>query len=53
MKKNKLPKNAECVFEGITFSIYQWEQKLFDGETAIFEKAKRNNTIDVIAITEN
>ncbi len=53
MKKNRLPKNAECVFEGITFSIYQWEQKLFNGETAIFEKAKRNNTIDVVAITEN
>ncbi|PID35036.1 MAG: hypothetical protein CR971_00090 [candidate division SR1 bacterium] len=52
MKKNGLPDHAQCVFEGITFSIYQWEQKLFNGETVIFEKAMRKNSIDVVAITE-
>ncbi len=47
-----IPEKAKKVFTWIIFNIYQREQKLFDGTTAIFEKAQRNNTIDVIAVDE-
>jgi ADP-ribose pyrophosphatase len=45
----KIPPNAEKVFTGKIFDVYQWEQKMFDGSTAIFESLKRPNTIEVIA----
>ena len=45
-----VPKDADKVFEGIIFDIYQWQQKLFDGSYKTFEMAKRPDTIVVIAI---
>lgn len=44
----KIPNQAKRVFKGIIFDVYQWEQKMFDGSTAIFESIKRPNTILVI-----
>jgi ADP-ribose pyrophosphatase len=38
------------VFQGKTFSILQWEQKLYDGTTAIFERAKRTDGVRVIGV---
>jgi ADP-ribose pyrophosphatase len=49
---NGLPENAHKVFDGIIFDVYQWEQKMFDGTTAVFEKLKRADTGEVIAVTK-
>ncbi len=48
-----LPDGARCVFTGKIFSIYQWEQQLFDGSVAIFEKAVRADSAGVLAVTEH
>ncbi len=48
-----LPDHARCVFEGKIFKIYQWEQVLFDGTTAVFEKAVRADSAGVLAVTED
>lgn len=44
----KLPPNAKKVFQGKIFSVYQWEQELYDGSTGTFEHLKRPGTIQVI-----
>lgn len=49
--KRPLPKHAKKVFTGEIFDVYQWEQEMFDGSTAIFEKIKRADTVDVIPVT--
>lgn len=50
-KRNKnLPKNAKRVFKGVIFDVWQWRQKMFDGSTAVFEKLKRADTVNVIAV---
>jgi len=38
------------VFKGKIFEVWQWEQELFDGTTATFERLKRPNTAQVIAV---
>ncbi len=43
-----LPDNAKCVFKGILFDVYQWEQELYDGSKATFEKLKREDTVVII-----
>lgn len=50
-RKPLLPEHAKCVFEGDIFDIHQWEQELYDGSTAIFEKASRPDTAVVFPIT--
>lgn len=48
----KLPPNAKKVFQGIIFSVFQWEQQLYDGTTATFEMLKRPGTIQIIPTLE-
>ncbi len=50
--RQPLPKEATCVFQGKIFSVYQWEQDLFDGSKTIFEKIKRPATVMVLPVTE-
>jgi ADP-ribose pyrophosphatase len=45
----KIPSLAKKVFQGTIFSVFQWEQKMFDGSTETFEMIKRPNTIEIIA----
>lgn len=45
-----IPSDAKLVFKGIIFDVYQWEQKLFDGTTATFEKLKRPDTVVVFPV---
>lgn len=45
----KIPPQAKKVFQGTIFSVYQWQQKMFDGSTETFEMIKRLNTIEIIA----
>ncbi len=46
--KQPIPPHATKVFEGKLFDVYQWEQSLFDGSTATFEKLKRDDTVAII-----
>ena len=45
-----MPQQMEKVFSGVIYDIYQWEQELYDGSLAIFEKAKRKYSTVVIAL---
>ncbi len=49
----KLPKQAKKVFQGNIFSVYQWEQQLYDGTTATFEMLKRPGTIQIIPTADD
>ena len=51
--KQPLPENAQLVFEGVMFDVYQWEQKMFDGSKATFEKLKRPDTVVVFAVLDD
>ncbi len=48
-----MPEDAKLVFKGILFDVYQWEQELFDGTHATFEKLRRNDSAVVIPILPN
>lgn len=47
-----IPKEAKKVFDGIIYDVYQWEQKMFDGSTATFEKLDRPDTVQIIPIID-
>ncbi len=49
-KKNGIPPEAKRVFKGVVFDVYQWEQKMYDGTTATFEKLKRPDTALTIPV---
>lgn len=49
--QNKIPKIAKCVFNGIIFKVYQWQQKQFDGSYATFEMLRRSDTVAIIPVT--
>jgi ADP-ribose pyrophosphatase len=48
-----LPNDAKCVFKGMIFDTYQWEQELFDGSHHTFEMLKRTDTVQAICIVED
>lgn len=48
--QNSLPEDAKMIAKGKMFEIWQWEQKMFDGTTEIFERIKRPNTAGVVAV---
>ncbi|EKE19560.1 MAG: NUDIX hydrolase [uncultured bacterium] len=48
-----IPDNAKKVFEGVIFDVYQWQQEMFDGSFATFEKLKRSDTANILAFTED
>lgn len=45
-----VPENANLIFEGEIFDVYQWPQKMFDGSTETFEMLKRPDTASVITV---
>lgn len=49
-RNSTIPQNAEKVFEGVIFDVYQWEQKLYDGSTATFEKLARADTAIIFPV---
>lgn len=51
VSKFPIPENAKRVFQGKIFDTYQWEQTMYDGSVAIFEKLKRPDTVNIIPIT--
>lgn len=48
--KQPIPDHAKRVFEGVVFDVYQWEQELYDGAKATFEKLKRHDTVVVFPV---
>lgn len=46
-----IPPEAKRVFSGVIFDVYQWEQALYDGTTATFERLKRPDTVVILAQT--
>lgn len=47
-----IPEIAKKVFSWLTFDVYHWEQEMFDGSFKTFEKLKRNDGVDIVAITK-
>lgn len=47
-----VPKEAERVFKGEIFDVYQWQQKMFDDSFETFEMLKRSDTVKIIAIKD-
>jgi ADP-ribose pyrophosphatase len=45
-----IPKQANKVFSGVIFDVYQWQQAMFDGSKATFEMLKRPDTVQIIAL---
>ena len=46
----KIPPQAERVFEGVIFDVYQWQQEMFDGSKQTFERLRRPGTVVVIPV---
>jgi 8-oxo-dGTP pyrophosphatase MutT (NUDIX family) len=53
MMLKPIPKDARCVFKGVIFEVWQWEQKMFDGSMATFERLKRPDTVVIIPVIGN
>lgn len=51
LSKQVMPENAERVFKGQIFDVYQWQQEGFDGKNRTFEKVKRPDTVHIFAVT--
>jgi ADP-ribose pyrophosphatase len=45
-----LPSSAKRVFKGVIFDVWQWQQQMYDGTTATFERLRRPNTAAVLAV---
>lgn len=47
-----IPSEADCVFRGEIYKVYQWPQKMPDGSVETFEMLRRPDTVMVIALDE-
>lgn len=45
-----IPPNAKKVFDGEIFEVWQWEQSLYDGSVQMFERLRRPDTAQVLAV---
>ncbi len=52
-KYKSLPEEAKKVFQGKKYSVWQWEQKLYDGSIATFEALQRTSTAQVVGVLPN
>lgn len=50
--KQPIPANARLVFKGVLYDVFQWDQRLFDGSTTIFEKVRRVDSAAILPITK-
>jgi ADP-ribose pyrophosphatase len=50
---NNLPKNAEKVFKGVLFDVYQWPQEVYNNSVRTFEKLVRKPSADVLAVVKD
>lgn len=52
-KKSPFSPQAKRVFKGVIFDVWQWKQKMFDGSMETFERIKRPDTVQVIAVVKD
>jgi len=52
MARKPMPPHARMVFKGQIFEVWQWEQVLYDGKTAVFERLRRPDTAIIIPIVD-
>ncbi len=45
-----IPEEAEKVFQGKIWAVYQWSQKMFDGSFETFEMLRRADTVKIIPV---
>lgn len=50
---NLIPAEANRVFQGVIFDVYQWSQELYDHSHTTFEMLKRPDTVICVAIKDN
>lgn len=48
VSRQPIPENAQRVFEGVIFDVFQWDVEAYDGSTLRFEKVRRDDTVVVI-----
>lgn len=48
-----IPEHAQCVFKGVMFDTYQWQQTMYDDSIKTFEKVKRPDTVVVFPILDD
>src|ERR1700691_3967497 len=48
-----IPDQANCVFRGKIYDVYQWQQQMFDGSFETFEMLKRPDTVKALAIKDD
>lgn len=51
--RQPIPKSATKVFSGLRADVYQWQQKLYDGSFATFEKVARTDSVSIVAVTQD
>lgn len=49
--RQKRGPDSKVAYQGRLFSIWQWQQTLFDGSTATFEQLSRPDTVLVLPVT--
>lgn len=47
-----IPLDAQKVFDGVLYDAYHWQQKRFDGTTALYERLTRNDSVVIVPVTE-
>lgn len=52
MTRHRIPQHARITHEGKLFTVYQWDQPLFDGSTTVFERATRPDSVQVLPIMD-
>jgi ADP-ribose pyrophosphatase len=50
LKKRLIPENAKRMYQGQIFSVYQWNQELYDGSTRIFEGIDRADSVRTFGV---
>jgi len=51
--KQIMPEDADLKFKGKIFSLYQWQQKMYDNSLATYERLKRADTVNIIPVIVN
>ncbi len=50
--RQEFPADAQKVFGGVLYDVYQWPQKMFDGSTRTFEHLRRGDSVVIIPVTD-
>jgi ADP-ribose pyrophosphatase len=52
-KREMTGRRERLAYNGNIFKVYQWRQKMFDGSYQTFERAEREDTVQVIPVLHN